>query len=219
MSLRASEHATLASWGLDRTGSDEFSTEALPSQVVLMHRTFLLLLVGSAGLAAPAVAQGPPSAAPAHGLKFESEYDAERDARTVTLVLDKGRYFIRWHRPRVTAVVQHSGRAPSARPDTLFIEFRTQSPQYTNTNKLTITTSAGAPLVVTATGSRVYHRVQTVDHTLTFPVAIAELEPLLTAVEGEMEVGGVRVRLERRHFAGLAELLQRVTPEEQSLAQ
>lgn len=191
-----------------------------PSQgtMTLTRRILVLPLFAIAVVPVPMQGQGPAPAAPANGLKLESEYDADRDSRTVTLILDKGRYFIRWHRPRVTAVVQHSGRSPSTRPDTLFIEFRTQSPQYTSTNQLTITTTAGTPLVVTATGSRVYPRVQTVDHTLTFPVAIAELEPLLSAVEGEMEVGGVRVRLERRHFEGLAALLRKVTPEEQSLA-
>jgi len=145
-------------------------------------------------------------------LKLEQEYDKERDATTVTLVLDKGRHFIRWHRPRVTAIFQYPGRTPSARPDSLLLEFRTQSPQYTSTNILNLTTSGGDRLAVTATGSRGYKRVQTTDHTLIFALATADLEPLLAALEGEMEVGGVRVRLERRHFLGLAALLERATP-------
>jgi hypothetical protein len=183
--------------------------------MALELRPLILAILGIAGLPAHGTGQSDSSTTmPEHGLKIQQKYDAARDATTVTLILDKGRHFIRWHRPRVTAVFQYRGRTPSARPDSVLVEFRTQSPQYTSTNVLTLTTSGGARLAVAATRSRVYYRVQTTDHTLTFALATADLEPLLLALDGEMEVGGVRVRLKRRHFLGLAALLQRVTPEE-----
>jgi len=186
--------------------------------MALEHRSLILVALASLGLppSVPGQATVAPVSTPDHGLKLEREYDADRDSTTVTLTLDKGRHFIRWHRPRVTAVFQHSGRVPGARPDSVLIEFRTQSPQYTSTNVLTVTTLGGDRLVVPATRSRVYHRVQTTDHTLTFALPTTALDPLLGAFEGQLEVGGVQVRLERRHFAGLADLVRRVSPEEQT---
>lgn len=186
--------------------------------MALPWRPLLLACWATSALPAALAGQGdPPGSAAAHGLKLQQEYDGPRDTTTVTLVLEKGRHFIRWHRPRVTAIFQYPGRSPGVQPDSLVIEFRTQSPQYTSTNVLTITTSAGDRLTVAATGSRGYQRVQTTDHTLIFTLATADLDALLGATEGEMEVGGVRVRLERRHFLGLAALVQLVTPKEHSL--
>lgn len=186
--------------------------------MALLCRPLLLAFWATSALPAALAGQDdPPGTAAEHGLKLQQKYDGPRDTTTVTLLLDKGRHFIRWHRPRVTAIFQYPGRTPGVQPESLVIEFRTQSPQYTSTNILTITTSAGDRLTVAATGSRGYQRVQTTDHTLLFTLATADLEALLGALDGEMEVGGVRIRLERRHFLGLAALLQQVTPREHSL--
>jgi hypothetical protein len=68
-----------------------------------------------------------------HGLALDTDYDSAADSTTVALLVEKGRHFIRWHRPRVIAGFAYPGTWPQ-RMDSIFIEFRTQSPQYTETN-------------------------------------------------------------------------------------
>lgn len=164
------------------------------------------LAVGLALLftAEPALGQATPA-----GVKYPIRlaYDSISDSTTRSVEVQRGRYFLHFHKPRVTVAVAYPGQVPPAEPDSVLVEFRTQSPQYTSTNVLTLTAPGGRRVVAVATRSRVYTHIQTTDHTLTFVLPAAELQPLLAATKAGMEVGGVKVDLKRAQLEALAALL------------
>ena len=161
-------------------------------------------------LSAPLASAQAAAAAPAYPIRLE--YDSTSDSTTRSVELQHGRYFIHFHKPRVTVAVAYPGTIAPAEPDAVLIEFRTQSPQYAATNVLTLTAPGDVRVTAIATRSRVRTHIQTTDHTLTFALAAAELRPLLSAAKARMEVGGVRVDLKRAQLEALDRLLGTATP-------
>lgn len=154
--------------------------------------------------AGPALAQTAPAAVP---YPIRVTYDSTSDSTTRSVEVQRGRYFLRFHKPRVTVALTYAGRTPPAEPGDVLIEFRTQSPQYTATNVLTLTAPGDLRATATATGSQVRTHIQTTDHALTFLVPAAELQPLLATAKARMEVGGVKVELKRGQLEALTLLL------------
>lgn len=160
----------------------------------------LLLLV----MAGPALAQTAPAAVP---YPIRVTYDSTSDSTTRSVEVQRGRYFLHFHKPRVTVVLTYAGRTPPTEPGDVLIEFRTQSPQYTATNVLTLTAPGDLHVVAVATRSQVRTHIQTTDHALTFVLPAAELRPFLAGAKARMEVGGVKVDLRRAQLEALTLLL------------
>lgn len=154
--------------------------------------------------AGPALAQVPPTQAP---YPIRVTYDSTADSTTRSVEVQRGRYFLHFHKPRVTVALSYAGRTAPAEPGDVLIEFRTQSPQYTATNVLTLTAPGTPSVLAVATGSHVHTHIQTTDHTLTFILPAAELRPLLAAPKARLEVGGVKVDLKRDQLEAIALLL------------
>ena len=134
-------------------------------------------------------------------------YDSTSDSTTRSVELQRGRYFLHFHKPRVIVALAYTGRTAPAAPGDVLIEFRTQSPQYTATNVLTLTAPGILPVLAVATGSHVHTHIQTTDHTLTFVLPAAELRPLVAAPKARLEVGGVKVELKRDRLEAIALLI------------
>ncbi|MEO8633978.1 MAG: hypothetical protein ABI587_01765 [Gemmatimonadales bacterium] len=159
-----------------------------------------------AGFGFPLVASAQTTAAPGKYPVLQA-YDPTSDSTTRSVEVQRGRYFLHFHKPRVAVALAYRGREAPAEPDSVLIEFRTQSPQYTATNVLTLTGPGDLHLLAAATRSRVHTHIQTTDHTLTFVLPAAELRPLLTTTKARLEVGGVKVDLKRDQLAALEALL------------
>ena len=160
-----------------------------------------LVLLVTAG---PALAQAAPDATP---YPIRVTYDSISDSTTRSVEVQRGRYFLHFHKPRVTVALTYPGRTAPAEPVDVLIEFRTQSPQYTATNVLTLTAPGILPVLAVATRSHVHTHIQTTDHTLTFILPAAELRPLLAATRARLEVGGVKVELKQGQLEAIARLL------------
>ena len=83
----------------------------------------------------------------------------------------------------------------------------TQAPQYIRSASMLLTTTDGHRVTALSRRSEVKKRAFTVDHTVTFAVPIEELRPLVESSEGLIEVGGIKVKLQRRHFEALGRLI------------
>jgi hypothetical protein len=140
-------------------------------------------------------------------------YDSTSDSTTRSVQVQRGRYFLHFHKPRITFATAHPGRDAAFPPDSVLIEFRTQSPQYTATNVLSLTAAGGLQVLATATRSQVHTHIQTTDHTLTFVLPAAELRTMLTAAKVRLEVGGVKADLKREQLEALAPLLATLSSE------
>jgi hypothetical protein len=134
-------------------------------------------------------------------------YDSTSDSTTRSVEVQRGRYFLHFHKPRITFATAHPGREAAFEADSVLIEFRTQSPQYTATNVLSLTAGGDLRLLAVATRSRVHTHIQTTDHTLTFVLPAEQLRPMLTAAKVRLEVGGVKTDLKREQLEALAPLL------------
>ncbi len=154
--------------------------------------------------AGPALAQVTPTPVP---YPIRVTYDSASDSTTRSVEVQRGRYFVHFHKPRVTVARTYAGRTAPAEPGDVLIEFRTQSPQYTATNVLTLTAPGNLPVLAVATRSHVHSHIQTTDHTLTFVLPAAELRPLMAAPKARLEVGGVKVDLKRDQLEAIALLL------------
>lgn len=171
-----------------------------------MRASLTIVMLTLPGVAA---AQGDSQATrrPLQERAVTTQYDSVANATELEVVLERGRYLMFSQRPKVTASLNYTGRSPSSWPDTIYIKFTTQAPQYIRSASMLITTTDGYRVAALSSRSVTKQRAFTVDHTVTFPVPIEELRPLLESTDGLMEVGGIKLRLERRHFLALAELM------------
>lgn len=193
-------------------------TVVRPSPVVA---TLFLLQIQIAQFVMPAAAQGVVAAEALplkptfeHHRQITSVYAPDRDTTTVSVVLDKGKYFLWTQRPRVTVAYQHAGTtAPERRAgEAMLIEIRTQAPQAASTNQLTITGVAGegggdtVRVEAVARASRLEAHVFTNDHRMTFVVPHDDVAKFLAARWVVLEVGGVVVRLKKEQMEAWREL-------------
>jgi hypothetical protein len=187
--------------------------------------TLFLLYVQIVPLVRPAAAQG---AAAVEALPFKptfrhhqritSVYAADRDTTTVSVVLDKGKYFLWTQRPRVTVAYQYAGTtAPEGRAaDWMLVELRTQAPQAATTNRLRITSvgeEGGGDTVrveAVASASRLEAHAFTNDHRMTFVVRPDDAAKFLAARRVGLEVGGVVVRLKEEQMEAWREVAWRM---------
>lgn len=146
-----------------------------------------------------------------HKRRIEEHRDPSTGAVTTQMTVEKGKYLLWMQRPRVTVTVVRPAELPAGRwPELVRIEFRTQSPQYTATNVLSLSVGDSLRLEAPAVASRSEHRTQVTDHTLTFALPLADF---LSAVHGEalrLEVGGVAVQLRREQLDALRALMLHV---------
>lgn len=138
--------------------------------------------------------------------------DSAAGTVTTSVVVEKGKYLLWMQRPRVTVASARRRDMPDGEwPDLVYIEFRTQSPQYTATNLLTLTTGDTVRMEARATGSRVHQRTLVTDHTLTFELPLADfLHFVHDAPSATFEVGGVRVKLKEEQLNALRAFALRV---------
>jgi hypothetical protein len=158
---------------------------------------------------APALSGDSVPSVPRHGRTIRTVHDAALGASTISVELQDGRHLVVFHRPRIELhgrVVQGTG------PDSVQLVHRSQGPQVPSTNVLRLETADGRVLVATANTARSDVQVQTTDFYLTFVLARADLDPLLSADGGLLTVGGVRTRLKAKHFAGLRDWAGRISP-------
>ncbi len=131
-----------------------------------------------------------------HKRPIEHTVDSATAVLVSRVVVERGRYLLWMQRPRVTvASLRPPGLPPAAWPAEVLIEFRTQSPQYTATNLLALTSGDSLRMEARATGSRIEPRTFVVDHTLTFSLPLDEFLTLIRSREVRLEVGGVAVKL------------------------
>lgn len=131
-----------------------------------------------------------------HKRAIEHTTDSATAAVVSKVVVERGRYLLWMQRPRVTvASIRPPELATGAWPGEILIEFRTQSPQYTATNLLTLASGDSLRMEARATGSRIDPRTFVVDHTLTFSLPLDEFLTVIRAREVRLEVGGVAVKL------------------------
>jgi hypothetical protein len=152
-----------------------------------------------AGPAAPTVAVGDALTWPMErAYRSKRPIEAVRDSIsgevTTSVVVDKGQYLLWMRRPRVTVASVRPAELPAGEwPAAVLIEFRTQSPQYTSTNVLTLTADDSLRFHAAASASRVRHRTFVNEHTLTFMLPLADFLRFAQGTRGHLEVGGVRV--------------------------
>ncbi len=184
-------------------GNRELTRGAGPGTIL---RVLVVLLTWPAIALAQGDSQGPGPRPPAE-LLVTAQYDSTLDSTAVEVELERGRYRMFSQRPRVVAALSYAGRTPSAWPDTVLIRFTTQAPQYIRSASMLLTTTDGHRVTALSRRSQVRQRAFTVDHTVTFAVPLAELKPLLESTDGLIEVGGIKVKLQRRHFVALGRLI------------
>lgn len=172
----------------------------------MIGRLLLALLLSPAVALAQSDSQ-PPGPRPPAELVVTAQYDSTLDSTAVEVELERGRYRMFSQRPRVVAALSYAGRTPSAWPDTVLVRFTTQAPQYIRSASMLLTTTDGHRVTALSRRSEVKKRAFTVDHTVTFAVPIEELRPLVESSEGLIEVGGIKVKLQRRHFEALGRLI------------
>jgi hypothetical protein len=169
-----------------------------------------------AGPALPVAIAEPVLAWPAErGYRARRPVETIRDSAsgdvTTSIVVERGKYLLWMQRPRVTAA---SVRAPDLDaghwPPLVYLEFRTQSPQYTATNLLVLTGDDSLRFEAAATASRIQHRTLVTEHTLTFAVPLGDFLRFAQARRGRLEVGGVSVALKPEHLESLRALAVRI---------
>jgi hypothetical protein len=139
-----------------------------------------------------------------HKRAIEHIFDSATAVVVSKVVVERGRYLLWMQRPRVTvASVRPPELAVGVWPNEILIEFRTQSPQYTATNLLTLTSGDTLRMEARATGSRIEPRAFVIDHTLTFSLPLDEFLTVIRAKDVRLEVGGVAVKLKRDQLEAL----------------
>lgn len=171
-----------------------------------MHQHMSILAVGLVLSVAPAAARAQATVA-AGKYPIRLTYDSTSDSTTRSVEVQRGRYFLHFHKPRVTVALTYAGRVAPVEPGDVLIEFRSQSPQYTATNVLTLTAPGDLRVLAVATGSQVRTHILRTDHALTFVLPAAELRPLLAGTRARLEVGGVKVDLKQDQLKAIALLL------------
>ena len=186
---------------------------------------FALVALGPAPLAAQDATTGPgPAAATAatslvwpaprayrSKRPIESFRDSASGEVTTSLVVDKGKYLLWMRRPRVTVASVRAAALPAAQwPDAVYLEFRTQSPQYTSTNTLILTADDSLQFRAAATASRVRQRTFVNEHTLTFVLPLHEFLRFAHGTRGQLEVGGVIVPLKAEQLEALRALVREI---------
>jgi hypothetical protein len=172
---------------------------------------------------APAVGPAAPAEADDTALLWPAErayrskrpIDAVRDSAsgevTTSLVVEQGKYLLWMQRPRVTVASVRPADLPAGDwPAAVYLEFRTQSPQYTATNRLTLTADDSLRFEAPATASRVRHRTFVNEHTLTFVLPLDDFLRFAHGTRGQLEVGGVIVRLKPEQLQALRALAQQI---------
>lgn len=146
-----------------------------------------------------------------HGRRIERVRDSAAATVTTQVVLERGKYLLWMQRPRVTVASVRPAALPAGTwPEEILIEFRTQSPQYTATNVLTLTAGDTVRLEARASASRIDPRTFVTDHTLTFTLPLGEFLAFAQARTGRLEVGGVGVRLREEHLEAIRDFAVRV---------
>jgi hypothetical protein len=195
---------------------------ASPVQAVVRSSPVVLaLLIAQTSTTLPAAAQTaaisvarPSRPEFRHHRKITTVYAPERDTTTVSVVLEKGKYFLWTQKPRVTVAYQHASSAAPAgmAAEVMLIEFRTQEPQAAATNRLKITGVGGeggadtVRIEAVASQSRLEGHAFTNDHQMTFLVAAEDAASFLAARKAVLEVGGVVVRLKQEQLEAWREL-------------
>lgn len=106
------------------------------------------------------------------------DYDSGTAMTGVRLVLDGGKYFLWTERPRIEVTFHYVGTALTTTPDSVEIRFRTQSPRFASTNRLTLETGDWLSTTsTTAVASSVRQHMGHVDHVLTFQLAARSRQP------------------------------------------
>lgn len=143
--------------------------------------------------------------------KIETSRDSIGHETTISMVVEKGAYLLWIQRPRVTvASVRYDSLPAGEWPASVLIEFRTQSPQYTATNLLTLTGDDATTFEAPATASRLRQRTMVTDHTLTFVLPLEEFLSWVHADRGTLSVGGVTVKLRPEQLESLRAFAMRV---------
>jgi hypothetical protein len=186
------------------------SSPAIFASLIVQTQTILPAAAQTAAVSAGL----PPKPEFKHHRKITTVYAAERDTTTVSVILQKGTYFLWIQKPRVVVAYQHAGAvAPTGvAAEVMLIEFRTQEPQFAATNRLTITGVGGqgggdtVRVEAVASRSRLEGHAFTNDHRLTFDVPATDAASLLAAQKVVLDVGGVVVRLKEEQLEAWREL-------------
>lgn len=148
-----------------------------------------------------------------HHRPITSSYDSATAMTDVRLLLDGGRYFLWTERPRIEVTFRYAGAALAETPDSVEIHFRTQSPQFANTNRLTLETGDSLSVTsTTAVASSVRQHVGHVDHVLTFHLTLPQFARVLQAPQLTFIVGDLALRLKPDQLEALRDLGSRMAP-------
>jgi hypothetical protein len=92
-----------------------------------------------AGTPDPSGARALPAARTfAHRKHIAREHDAATDQSRVSVTTHRGSYFLWIQHPRLTFFYEYEGAVPAAAPGSVFLVFRTQSPQVPASNRLSV---------------------------------------------------------------------------------
>jgi hypothetical protein len=149
-----------------------------------------------------------------HHRKITTVYAPERDTTTVSVVLERGKYFLWTQKPRVTVAYQHAGTVAPAgiASEVMLIELRPLAPLWaapTGWRTPGVGGGGGGHTVrveAVASRSRLEAHAFTNDHRMTFVVAARDAASLLAARKVVLEVGGVVVRLKEEQMEAWREL-------------
>ena len=142
---------------------------------------------------------------------IETLRDSASGEVTTSLVVEKGVYVLWVRRPRVTVASVRPADLPAGHwPRAVYLEFRTQSPQYTSTNLLTLAADDSLEFHAAATASRVRHRTFVNEHTLTFALPLEQFLQFTQGARGRLEVGGVVVLLKPEQLEALRALARQI---------
>jgi hypothetical protein len=136
----------------------------------------------------------------------------------VSLTTHKGAYFLWIQRPRLTFFFVHTGTASPAAPPSVFLVFRTQSPQLPTTNHLDIGCDGRASQVPVTPTFWIAPGAFTTSRHYMYEVPLEHFAPLLACGTAAITVGGVTAPFAQDHLEALREFAAHfvTTPEEPS---
>jgi hypothetical protein len=143
---------------------------------------------------------------------IEREFNSAEDLSRVSVTTHGGAYFLWVQRPRVTFFFVHTGRELAEPPGTVYLVFRTQSPQGVANNHLELTCDGSSEFTPGLPTSRVVPGAFTSSHYLTFPLDPRVFLRFAQCGSGTVEVGGVRASFSPKHLAKLQALAGQMRP-------
>jgi hypothetical protein len=141
-----------------------------------------------------------------HARPFLVERDSTATLTRVSVTTHPGSYFLWVQKPRLTFFFVSSKLEPGVLPEVISLVFRTQSPQYFDTNHLVLWCNGKSTEMPIVPRSLLEYGIFVDAHSLTFDIPLPLYSQFIACHDVNVEVGGIRVLFTLEQLEALRDL-------------